>query len=89
MTFLLCLVSFIGGMIASAVFFMAALLNGEGRSPESVSRTMQRMAHGLVSEKGAILYPKSYEQDAMEELFERNDTNGEDTEIGKMEGDGN
>ena len=46
---------------------------------------MQRIAQGISSEKGAILYPKSYEQDAMEEMFERNDKNGEETKIGEIE----
>lgn len=74
-------------MVASAVFFMAALFNGEGRSPESVAKTMQRVAQGITSEKGAILYPKSYEQESMEEMFARNDRMGEDTKIGEIEQD--
>lgn len=85
MTFLYCLVSFVAGMIASAVFFMAALFNGEGRSPESMVKTMQRVAQGITSEKGAILYPKSFEQESMEEMFARNDEQGEDTKIGEIE----
>lgn len=85
MTFLYCLISFVAGIGCASMFFMAALFNGEGRSPESVARTMQRIASGLNHEKGAILYPKSYEQDAMEEMFARNDKNGEDTKIGEIE----
>ena len=88
MTFLYCLISFVAGMVAMAGFFMAALFNGEGRSPESVVKTMQKISREAINEKGAIMYPKSFEQDAMEEMFERNDKNGEDTKIGEIEADG-
>lgn len=36
-------------------------------------------------EKGFIIQPKSEEREWMEDMFERNDRKGEDTEIGKIE----
>lgn len=72
------------GMAGATVFFMAALLDKSHNPADNAVATLQRVAIGLASEKGAILYPKTEETIAMEDLFERNDKKGRDTEIGKI-----
>ncbi len=85
MIFLYCLMSFTAGMIAMAAFFFAALFNQHNDAVNNVVNSINRAAKSISQEKGAILYPKTDETIAMEEMFERNDKKGEDTEIGKID----
>lgn len=86
-TFLTFLGGVITGMLSTSVFFMASLVNQNTDHVDGVVNSLKRAARGVSYEKGGIIYPKSEETIAMEEMFERNDQKGRDTEVGKIEGD--
>ena len=76
------------GLVAGFGFCFAAMLDVRHDSTEHITKKMQYMANRITAQKGGVLYPKSEDVIAMEELFERNDKKGRDTEIGKiLEGD--
>lgn len=53
---------------------------------ESIEKSPETW-HFFSKPKGYVIYPKSEEQVDMEDMFERNDKNGEDTPIGEIESD--
>lgn len=71
------------GFGCSIVFLIASLV--DTGSSQGVMKRIERGARALNQEKGSVIYPKSEETIAMEEMFERNDRKGEDTKIGEIE----
>ena len=73
-------ICFIGGIVVGLLI---------RRHETAIDKATDRFISTLTvrERKGAIIEPKSEERVAMEELFARNDANGEDTEIGHMESD--
>ena len=86
MNFLYFLIGIVVGIGLSTVFFVASLFDKNADSIDNVTSTIRRVTKGLMQEKGAILYPKSDEQDAMEQFFAANDKKGIDTPVGEIEG---
>lgn len=75
------------GIIAKKLGLLAywqSLNNSQNPELIEIQRAVSRSHSGF---KGGIIYPKSDETIAMEDMFRRNDERGEDTEIGNIESD--
>lgn len=73
------------GFGTALAFFMGALIDKSSNPVDNLTSRIERVAKGMNSQKGSIIYPKTEDLIAMEETFARNDREGKDTLIGEIE----